>query len=65
MTITELQTKRDEILKRVGVSRAQFGDKSVQYGEAKAALEVIDAEISKLNAPTSTARVSYASFSDD
>lgn len=65
MTLTDLQTKRDEILKRVGVVRAQFGDKSVQYGEAKTALEVIDGEINKLQATTNPPRVTFASFSND
>jgi hypothetical protein len=65
MTLEQLQTKRDEILSRAGVQRAQFGERSVQYSETKDALAVIDAEISKAQVASSTARVSYASFSDD
>jgi hypothetical protein len=68
MTVEELQAQRDEILQRVGISRQQFGERSVEFSSAKEALSLIDAEISKVTAASQqigTPNVSYASFSDD
>ena len=48
MTLTELQERRDEIVRSLGVTRVQFGERSVEYGRQKEALELIDREIAKL-----------------
>lgn len=49
MTLSELQTKRDEILNSLGVARLQFGERSIQYSEQEKALALIDAEITKVS----------------
>jgi len=48
MTLTELQERRDEIVRSLGVTRVQFGERSLEYGRQKEALELIDREIAKL-----------------
>jgi len=48
MTLAELQERRDEIVRSLGVARVQFGERSLEYGRQKEALEVIDREIAKL-----------------
>ena len=48
MTLTELQERRDEIVSSLGVARVQFGERSLEYGRQKEALELIDREIAKL-----------------
>jgi hypothetical protein len=48
MTLTELQERRDEIVRSLGVARVQFGERSLEYGRQKEALELIDREIAKL-----------------
>jgi len=48
MTLTELQERRDEIVRSLGVARVQFGQRSLEYGRQKEALELIDREIAKL-----------------
>jgi len=67
MTVEQLRTKRDQILQRIGVARTQFGERSIQYSDAKEALSLLDAEIAKVEAETTTpnARVTYASFSEE
>jgi len=68
MTVPELQAQRDQILTRIGIVRQQFGDRSVEFSDAKAALALIDAEISKATAAAqtlATPRTSYVQFSDD
>ena len=65
MTIVELEAKRTEILNRIGIASASFGDRSVQYSDAVKALAVLDAEISRANAVAdggSRYRASYVSF---
>lgn len=62
MTLSELQTKRDEILQSLGKTRVQFGDRSEQYGEQERALALVDAEIAKLST-TTTERFSLAKTS--
>lgn len=48
MTLAELQARRDEIVRTLGTTRVQFGERSVEYGRQKEALELIDREIAKL-----------------
>lgn len=45
MTLAQLQAKRDEIIARVGVAQKTFGERSVQYSDAAAALALLDGEI--------------------
>jgi len=61
MTLEELQARREEILKTIGVYRVQFGERSVQYSDQTKALSAIDAEIAKLQ-QQSQRSVSYAQF---
>jgi len=61
MTLEELQARREEILKTIGVYRVQFGERSVQYSDQTKALAAIDAEIAKLQ-QQSQRSVSYAQF---
>lgn len=66
MTLIQLQTKRDEILASIGVTRDTFGDRSVEYSDATKALSLIDAEISRTTNPAPGSgrfRTSYISFS--
>jgi len=68
MTLAALQTKRDEILQQIGVVRQSFGERSVEFSDAKKALEVLDAEIAKATVAgktTAMPRTSFASFSND
>ena len=51
MTLTELQQKRDEIVRTLGVARIQFGERSIQYSEQVQALQAIDREIARLTQP--------------
>lgn len=51
MTLAELQTKRDEIVRTLGVLKIQFGERSVEYGRQVEALAAIDREIARLTAP--------------
>jgi hypothetical protein len=65
MTLIDLQTKRDEILMSVGVARETFGDRSVEYSDAKKALDLIDSEISRVTNTDSGSgrfRTSFVSF---
>jgi hypothetical protein len=48
MTLAELQERREEIVRSLGVTRVQFGERSVEYGRQKEALELIDREMAKL-----------------
>jgi hypothetical protein len=48
MTLTELQERRDEIVRSLGVTRVQFGERSVEYGRQREALELLDREIARL-----------------
>jgi hypothetical protein len=48
MTLADLQERRDEIVRSLGVARVQFGERSLEYGRQKEALELIDREIAKL-----------------
>jgi len=48
MTLAELQERRDEIVRSLGLTRVQFGERSLEYGRQKEALELIDREIAKL-----------------
>jgi len=48
MTLAELQERREEIVRSLGVTRVQFGERSVEYGRQREALELIDREIAKL-----------------
>ena len=51
MTLTELQAKRDDILKSAEIARITFSDRSIEYARQKDALELIDREIAKLTSP--------------
>jgi hypothetical protein len=51
MTLVELQAKRESILQQIEVARVTFGERSVEYGDKRKALELIDAEIAKLEGP--------------
>jgi hypothetical protein len=57
MTLTELQERRDEIVRSLGVARVQFGERSLEYGRQKEALELIDREIAKLTQADEAKRV--------
>ena len=48
MTLAELQERREEIVRSLGVTRVQFGERSVEYGRQREALELIDREIARL-----------------
>jgi len=48
MTLAELQERRDEIVRSLGVTRVQFGERSLEYGRQKEALELLDREIARL-----------------
>jgi len=48
MTLAELQERREEIVRSLGVTRVQFGERSVEYGRQKEALELLDREIARL-----------------
>lgn len=67
MTLVELQAERDRIVKSIGYTRKTFGDRSVEYSNASAALVLIDAEIAKVNAVATgnTWRGTLATFSND
>jgi len=51
MTLTELQQKRDEIVRTLGVARIQFGERSIEYARQAEALQAIDREIARLTQP--------------
>ncbi|MEZ5398617.1 MAG: hypothetical protein R2729_03045 [Bryobacteraceae bacterium] len=51
LTLSELQARRDDIVKSAGITKQTFGDRSVEYGDAVRALAVIDREIATLSAP--------------
>ena len=65
MTLAELQTKREEILNNVGIARATYGDRSVEYSDAKKALELIDEEISYVTSGSKTLSCTFAKFTKD
>lgn len=48
MTLTELKTKREEIVASLGIARITFGDRSLEYARQAEALAAIDREIAKL-----------------
>jgi hypothetical protein len=50
MTLSELQERRDEIVRTLGVARVQFGERSVEYARQAEALQAVDREISRLTA---------------
>lgn len=68
MTLVELQARRDEIVKAIGITRETFGARSVEYADAAKALEVLDAEIRTATAAAAspgtanTWRGTYATF---
>lgn len=63
MTLEELQARREEILKRIGIARASFGERSVEYSDAQKALAVLDSEIEKLaSEQAGKSRTTYAIF---
>jgi len=51
MTLAELQQKRDEIVRTLGVARIQFGERSIEYARQAEALQAIDREIARLAQP--------------
>ena len=51
MTLTELQQKRDEIVRTLGIARIQFGERSIEYARQAEALQAIDREIARLTQP--------------
>ena len=61
MTLEELQAKREEILKAIGIARVQFGDRSLQYVEdKKRELALIDEEIAKAGSTKITRHIRIA-----
>ena len=53
MTLDELQVKREELLKAIGIARVQFSDRSLQYvTDKERELALIDAEIARVQAKT-------------
>jgi len=51
MTLSELQERRDEIVRTLGVARIQFGERSIEYARQAEALQAIDREIARLTQP--------------
>jgi len=52
MTVTELQTKRDQLLKALGIARVQFGERQVEYvTDKERELRLVDSEIARLQSP--------------
>jgi hypothetical protein len=51
MTLAELQERRDEIVRTLGVARVQFGERSIEYARQAEALQAIDREIARLTQP--------------
>ena len=51
MTLAELQERRDEIVRTLGVARLQFGERSIEYARQAEALQAIDREIARLTQP--------------
>jgi hypothetical protein len=52
LTLEQLQAKRDEIIQALEIARIQFTDRSLDYvADKRRSLELIDAEIAKLQAP--------------
>lgn len=51
MTVEELLTKREEILRSAGIARATYGERSVEYSRQQEALALVDAEIARLQSP--------------
>lgn len=54
LTLEQLQTKREEIVKSMGVQMVQLPDRMVRFPtqpEMTAALQQIDAEIAKMSSP--------------
>ena len=49
--LAELQAKRAEVVKSIGLTRVQFGERSIEYSQQREALELIDSEIAKLQSP--------------
>lgn len=65
-TLADAQSKREEILKSIGITRQQFGDRSVEYSDQVKALAAIDAEIARLSgSSTGTSMCTVASYSRD
>ena len=51
MTLSDLQAKREEILQSLGITRVQFGERSIEYARQAEALQAIDREIARLAQP--------------
>jgi len=51
MTLAELQERRDEIVRTLGVARIQFGERSIEYARQTEALLAVDREIARLTQP--------------
>jgi len=51
MTLAELQERREEIVRTLGVARIQFGERSIEYARQAEALQAIDREIARLAQP--------------
>ena len=51
MTLAELQERREEIVRTLGVARIQFGERSIEYARQAEALQAIDREIARLTQP--------------
>ncbi len=63
MDLTELQAKREEILKRLGILRASFGERTVEYSDTQKALDIIDNEIAAATVSSpANSRTHYAAF---
>ncbi len=62
MNLSELQAKREEILKRLGILRATFGDRTVEYSDTQKALDIIDNEIAAASESTANSRTHYGMF---
>jgi hypothetical protein len=50
LTLSELQTQRDEAVRRAGEIRVSKGDASVEYAEVTKTVAFLDGEIAKLSA---------------
>ncbi len=48
MTVSEAETHRIAAIERIGVTRVQFGDRSVEYSDALKEIAFWDSEIARL-----------------
>jgi ribosome-associated translation inhibitor RaiA len=62
LTVLQLQAKRDELVKALGIEVVRTGENSITYREIEKAIAAIDREIAKASGRTS--RRTVATFSN-